>query len=80
MGLGPSVNQEHALSGLHGRMLPILPAFDAALETCQSLRDIAQAALDGAESSIQTGDLAPEEPADRKHREGVDQYLHVPSE
>ena len=57
-------------------MLAILPAFDATLEARETLGDIAQSSLDGPHASIQAGDLAPEEPADREHREGVDQYVH----
>ena len=75
-GGAPGFVRGRALSDLNGRMLAILPAFDTAFEARQALRDIAQSALYGTEASIQAGDLPPEEPADRKHGQGIDQHLH----
>ena len=57
-------------------MLAILPAFEAAFEARESLRDIAQPSLNGLQASVQAGNPAPEEPADREHGESVDQHLH----
>ena len=57
-------------------MLTILPALDAAFEAREPLRDIAQPPLYGTQASIQAGNLAPEEPADREHGESVDQHFH----
>ncbi len=58
-------------------MLAILPALDAAFEAREPLRDIAQPSLDGSQASIQAGNLAPEEAADREYGKGVEQYVHT---
>lgn len=60
-------------------MLAILPAFDAAFEARESLRDVAQPSFDGSQASVQAGNLAPEEAPDREHGEGVDQHFHSSS-
>ena len=60
-------------------MLAILPSLDAAFEAREPLRDIAQPSLDGSQASIQAGNLAPEEAADREHGKGIEQYVHAHS-
>ena len=69
-------NRGCASAGRHRRMLAILPALDAAFKAREPLRDVAQPPLNGPQSSIQAGNLAPEEPADREHGKSVDQHLH----
>ena len=60
-------------------MLAILPTLDAAFEAREPLRDIAQPSRDGSQASIQAGNLAPEEAADREHGKGIEQYAHTHS-
>ncbi len=64
----PPTATHSASAGRHRRMPAILPALDSTLEASESLRDIAQSPLDGSQASIQTGNLTPEETADREHR------------